>query len=302
MRNDNGYHERSTIAQKSTLISAAVNIILSFMQILSGIFSGSQGLIADGIHSLSDLVADAVVLLANKKSRKPSDNDHHYGHWRYENGASLILGMMLVAVGVGMLWSAAGKLLHPESLSEVHVTALWVALTALAIKEMLFRYMRRVAIRLQSSLLMANAWHARSDAASSVVVAIGITGTLAGYPWFDPAAALVVGLLILRMGYAFAADAMHDLMDRAADSDKEHEIKALLLSTPGVAGLHDLKTRKAGDLILVDVHLEVPEHLSVRDSHDIAVAARERVLQQNGILNVMVHIDPFSANAPNQCL
>ena len=91
MRNDNGYHERSAIAQKSTLISAAVNIILSFMQILSGIFSGSQGLIADGIHSLSDLVADAVVLLANKKSRKPSDNDHHYGHWRYENGASLIL-------------------------------------------------------------------------------------------------------------------------------------------------------------------------------------------------------------------
>ena len=105
MRNDNGYHERSATAQKSTLISAAVNIILSFMQILSGIFSGSQGLIADGIHSLSDLVADVVVLLANKKSRKPSDNDHHYGHWRYENGASMILGMMLVAVGVGMLWS-----------------------------------------------------------------------------------------------------------------------------------------------------------------------------------------------------
>jgi cation diffusion facilitator family transporter len=140
---------------------------------------------------------------------------------------------------------------------------------------------------------MANAWHARSDAASSVVVAIGITGTLAGYPWFDPAAALVVGLLILRMGYSFAADAMHDLMDRAADSDKEHEIKALLLSTPGVAGLHDLKTRKVGDLILVDVHLEVPEHLSVRDGHDIAVAARERVLHQHGVLNVMVHIDPF---------
>lgn len=152
------------------------------MQILSGIFSGSQGLIADGIHSLSDLVADVVVLLANKKSRKPSDSDHHYGHWRYENGASMILGMMLVAVGVGMLWSAAGKLLHPASLSEVHVTALWVALAALAIKETLFRYMRRVAIRLQSSLLMANAWHARSDAASSVVVAIGITGTLAGLP------------------------------------------------------------------------------------------------------------------------
>lgn len=236
MRNDNGYHERSATAQKSTLISAAVNIILSFMQILSGIFSGSQGLIADGIHSLSDLVADVVVLLANKKSRKPSDSDHHYGHWRYENGASMILGMMLVAVGVGMLWSAAGKLLHPASLSEVHVTALWVALAALAIKETLFRYMRRVAIRLQSSLLMANAWHARSDAASSVVVAIGITGTLAGYPWFDPAAAFVVGLLILRMGYSFAADAMHDLMDRAVDTDRNMQSKRFFCQRRGSPG------------------------------------------------------------------
>ena len=292
MRNDNGYHERSATAQKSTLISAAVNIILSFMQILSGIFSGSQGLIADGIHSLSDLVADVVVLLANKKSRKPSDSDHHYGHWRYENGASMILGMMLVAVGLGMLWSAAGKLLHPASLSEVHVTALWVALAALAIKETLFRYMRRVAIRLQSSLLMANAWHARSDAASSVVVAIGITGTLAGYPWFDPAAALVVGLLILRMGYSFAADAMHDLMDRAVDEQEVAAIRATLLETPGVENVHDLRTRKMGDMIVVDVHLEVDGTQTVEAGHSIAVAARERVMQRHRVINLLTHIDP----------
>jgi divalent metal cation (Fe/Co/Zn/Cd) transporter len=101
------------------------------------------------------------------------------------------------------------------------------------------------------------------------------------------------------MGYSFAYDAMHDLMDRSADQDKEHEIKTILLSTPGVAGLHDLKTRKAGDLILVDVHLEVQENLSVRDGHDIAIAARERVLQNNDVLNVMVHIDPFTAKEPD---
>lgn len=302
MRNDNKYHERSVAAKRSTLVSVVVNFFLSLIQILTGLFSGSQGLIADGIHSLSDLISDFVVLFANKKSRKPSDSDHHYGHWRYENGASMILGILLAAVGVGMLWSATGKLLHPEWLSEVHAVALWVALAALITKEILFRYMLSVAIRVQSSLLVANAWHARSDAASSVVVAVGIIGTLAGYPWFDPVAAFVVGILILRMGYSFAYDAMHDLMDRSADSDKEHEIKAILLSTPGVVGLHDLKTRKAGDLILVDVHLEVPENLSVRDGHDIAIAARERVLQNNDVLNVMVHIDPFSAKEIECCV
>lgn len=302
MRNDNKYHERSTSAKKSILISVIINVFLSFIQIVTGLLSGSQGLISDGIHSLSDLLADFVVLFANKKSRKPSDSDHHYGHWRYENGASMILGTMLIAVGTGMLWSATEKLMHPEQLSEVHSAALWVALAALIIKETLFRYMLSVATRVQSSLLVANAWHARSDAASSVVVAVGIIGTLAGYPWFDPVAAFIVGLLILRMGYSFAYDAMHDLMDRSADRDKEHEIKTILLSTPGVAGLHDLKTRKAGDLILVDVHLEIPGDLSIRDGHDIAITARKRVLQNNGVLNVMIHIDPFSAKETDDCV
>lgn len=301
MRNDNNYHERSRMALKSTLISVVVNFLLSLMQILTGLFSGSQGLIADGIHSLSDLVADYVVLIANNKSRKPSDSDHHYGHWRYENGASMLLGMMLIAVGGGMLWSSASKLMHPEGLSEIHVRALWVALIAIIIKETLFRYMLKVALHVKSSLLIANAWHARSDAASSVVVAIGITGTLAGYPLFDPIAAFVVGVLILRTGYKFTSDAMHDLMDRSADKDKEQEIQEILLSTPGVQGLHDLKTRKAGDFILVDVHLEVPEQLSVRDGHNIAMAARERVLQNHDVLNVMVHIDPSPAKRQNCC-
>lgn len=294
MRNDNGYHNRSIMAQRSTVVSVVVNLILSCIQIITGLFSASQGLVAEGIHSFSDLIADVVVLFANKKSRKPSDNDHHYGHWRYENGASMILGIMLIAVGVGMLWSAIGKLQHPETLSDIHIVALWVALATLVAKEILFRYMLSVATRIQSTLLIANAWHARSDAASSVVVAIGITGTLAGYAWFDPVAAFVVSVLIARMGYAFAKDALQDLMDRSVDAEKEHEIKTILLSTPGVAGLHDMKTRKAGDLILVDVHLEVPEHLSVRDGHDIAVAARERVMTKKEVLNVMVHIDPFA--------
>ncbi|HEY4468230.1 MAG TPA: cation diffusion facilitator family transporter [Klebsiella sp.] len=284
--------QRSRVARKTTLVSIVVNLFLSSLQVLAGVFFGSQGLIADGIHSLSDLVADFVVLLANKKSRKPSDSDHHYGHWRYENGASLVIGGLLLLVGVGMLWSACNKLLHPESIQNVHITALWVALAALTAKEVLFRYMLRAATRVHSSMLIANAWHARSDAASSMVVAVGIVGNLAGLAWLDPVAALVVGALVTRMGYTFSSDALHDLMDRSVDSDIEQQIEASILAVPGVVALHDLKTRRAGDLILVDVHIEVPGNLSVVEGHDIALAARSRVLKSYNVLNMMVHIDP----------
>ncbi|MDP1256023.1 cation diffusion facilitator family transporter [Klebsiella quasipneumoniae] len=295
--NDNKYHQRSEQARRSTLVSVVVNIFLSALQIAVGIFSGSQGLIADGMHSFSDLLADGVVLVANKKSRRPSDHDHHYGHWRYENGASLVLGAILVLVGVGMLWSAAGHLAQPQTIPPVHSVALWMALTALVVKEGLFRYMLAAARRLNSSLLIANAWHARSDAASSLVVALGIIGNLVGLAWFDPLAALAVGLVITRMGYRFAATALHDLMDRAVDEETQRAIAGTLRATPGVAGLHDLKTRKAGDLVLVDVHLEVAGELSVAEGHQIARQARERVMAQNPVLNVMVHLDPCAAVA-----
>ena len=298
--NDNKYHERSMQARKSTLVSVVVNIVLSALQVAVGIFSGSQGLIADGMHSLSDLVADGVVLMANKKSRRPSDHDHHYGHWRYENGASLILGAILVLVGVGMLWSAVGHLAQPQTIPAVHSVALWMALVALAVKEGLFRYMLAVATRLNSSLLIANAWHARSDAASSLVVALGIIGNLAGFAWFDPLAALAVGLLITRMGYRFAATALHDLMDRAVDEETQRAIAGTLQATPGVAGLHDLKTRKAGDLVLVDVHLEVAGEMSEAEGHQIARQAREWVMAQHPVLNVMVHVDPCEAPAVDE--
>ena len=295
--NDNKYHQRSEQARRSTLVSVVVNIFLSALQIAVGIYSGSQGLIADGMHSFSDLLADGVVLVANKKSRRPSDHDHHYGHWRYENGASLVLGAILVLVGVGMLWSAAGHLAQPQTIPPGHSGPPGMALTALVVKEGLFRHMLAAARRLNSSLLIANAWHARSDAASSLVLALGIIGNLAGFAWFDPLAALAVGLVITRMGYRFAATALHDLMDRAVDEETQRAIAGTLRATPGVAGLHDLKTRKAGDLVLVDVHLEVAGELSVAEGHQIARQARERVMAQHPVLNVMVHLDPCAAVA-----
>ncbi|MCX7238951.1 MAG: cation diffusion facilitator family transporter [Burkholderiales bacterium] len=285
--------ERASAASRSTWVSVAVNIGLTATQIAVGIFAKSQGLVADGIHSLSDLVADFVVLFAGHHSRKDADEDHPYGHQRFETAASLVLGLLLLAVGVGMLWSAFRKLEAPETVQQVHSVALWVAAAALVAKESLFRYMLAVAKRVKSSMLVANAWHARSDAASSLVVGIGIIGNLAGYPILDPIAALIVGFMVAKMGWEFSWSAMHDLMDRAVDEQEVAAIRETLVQTPGVGGVHDVRTRKMGDMIVVDAHIEVDAALSVEAGHDIAVLARERVLQRHRVLNLMTHVDPW---------
>jgi len=285
--------ERAAAASRSTWVSVAVNLGLTVVQIVVGVLAKSQGLIADGIHSLSDLVADFVVLIANHHSQKDADDDHPYGHQRFENAASLVLGALLLTVGVGMLWSALMKIEHPESIPQVHIVALWVAGGALLAKELLFRYMLAVAKRVKSSMLVANAWHARSDAASSLVVGLGIIGNLAGYPLLDPIAAAIVGFMVGKMGWEFGWDALHDLMDRAADDEETAAIRLTLQETPGVHGVHDIRTRKMGDMIVADVHLEVDGQLSVEAGHDIAVDARQRVMQRHRVLNLLVHIDPW---------
>jgi len=285
--------ERAAAASRSTWVSVGVNLVLAATQITVGILSRSQALVADGIHSLSDLVSDFVVLLASHHSRKDADEAHPYGHQRFETAASLVLGVILLAVGVGMLWSAFLKLEAPESVPQVHMAALWVAGAALVAKELLFRYMLRVAKRVKSSLLVANAWHARSDAASSLVVAIGIIGNLAGYPILDPIAALIVGFMVARMGWGFGWDALHDLVDRSVDEQEVEAIRRTLAETPGVSGVHDVRTRKMGDMIVVDAHLEVDASISVEQGHDIAVQARHRVMQRHRVLNLMTHVDPW---------
>ena len=285
--------ERAAAASRSTWVSVGVNIALTVAQISAGILSKSQGLIADGIHSLSDLVADFVVLFASHHSKKDADEDHPYGHQRFETAASLVLGVLLLVVGVGMLWSAILKLQAPETVQQVHISALWVVGGALIAKEILFRYMLAVAKRVKSGMLVANAWHARSDAASSLVVGIGIIGNLAGYPILDPIAALIVGFMVAKMGWGFGWDALHDLMDRAVDDQEVEAIRRTLIETPGVSDVHDVRTRKMGDMIVVDAHIEVDALITVEAGHDIAVQARQRVLKRHRVLNLMTHVDPW---------
>lgn len=285
--------ERSAAASRSTWVSVLVNLVLSVIQIAIGIFAKSSALIADGVHSLSDLVSDFVVLFASHHGKKDADKEHPYGHQRFETAASLVLGLILLAVGAGMLWSAYRKLEAPETVQQVHVIALWVAGVALVSKELLFRYMLGVAKRVKSSMLVANAWHARSDAASSLVVGLGILGNLGGYPIFDPIAALIVGFMVARMGWSFGWDALHDLMDRSADEQEVQAIRQTLNDTPGICNVHDLRTRKMGDMIVVDAHIEVDADITVEQGHDIAVNASQRVLARHRVINLMTHVDPW---------
>ncbi|AKZ62295.1 cobalt transporter [Herbaspirillum hiltneri N3] len=288
--------QRYLAGRQSTLVSIVVNVVLTTLQIVTGLFSGSQALVADGVHSLSDLVADFVVLFAARQSRNPADADHQYGHQRFETAAALALGGALLAVGIGMLVSAFFKLQAP-SVPQVHLAALWVALATLASKEVLFRYMLGVAERVRSSMLVANAWHARSDAVSSLVVALGIAGNLLGFPLLDPIAALIVGLMIVRTGAVFFWRALNDLMDKAVSEEESQAIRRTLLETPGVFGLHDLRTRKMGDLTIVDVHLELDGEQTVTQGHAIAALARRRVMEQHHVLDVMTHVDPVQPGA-----
>ncbi|GAB1234793.1 cation diffusion facilitator family transporter [Ferrigenium sp. UT5] len=283
---------RFAAARKSTWVSILINLTLSILQVLAGFFGKSQSLMADGLHSFADLLSDVLVLFANRHGNKHADANHPYGHARIETAASLILGASLAALGVGLLIATGMRLQHPEQIHAVHPYTLWVALIALAAKEGMFRYMLAVAKRVRSQMLVANAWHARSDAASSLVVIVGIIGNLLGYTFLDLVAAGVVGVMIAYMGIQFARDALLELVDTGLDEDEVRAIRNTLKAVPGVMGLHELRTRKMADNALVDAHIIVDPRISVSEGHYIAEAARSAVLKQHHVLDVMVHIDP----------
>jgi len=284
--------EKHAVARKSTFVSVALNLVLMTLQVAIGVFAHSQALIADGVHSLADLISDFIVLVANRASAEKPDADHNYGHRRYETVASLFLGALLVTVGVGMLWRAGTRLANMDNIPAVHVSALVVAVLVLVSKEALFRYMLRQAERVRSAMLIANAWHARSDAASSLVVAVGIVGSLFGVRLLDPIAAAIVGFLVARMGWVFGWDALQDLSDRALDETATDDIRKLLTTTAGVRDVHELRTRKMGDLALVDAHILVDPLISVSEGHYIAESARMRVMTDKRVLDALIHVDP----------
>lgn len=284
---------RHTLTSRSTWVSVGVNILLTLVQILAGMFSHSQALIADGIHSLSDLISDFLVLIASHHSKVPADEGHPYGHGRVETAASFALGAILVATGIGIMVGATVKLQQTGNIPPVSTLALWTAGLALIAKEALFRYMLHVGERLRSPMLIANAWHARSDAASSLVVAVGISANLMGFLYADSLAAIIVSFMIVRMGVVFAWEAFQELIDAGLSVEEVDSLRQTIIDTPGVESLHELRTRRMAHRVLVDAHILVDPRISVSEGHSIAERARSRVLKSHEIVdNLLVHVDP----------
>jgi len=284
--------ERFAEGQRITRVSVAVNIVLTAMQLVVGFVAHSQSLIADAMHTLSDIVADGFVLFANRKGAEAADADHPYGHGRFETAASLVLGLLLAGTGAGILIAAAGRLQDIGSAPPVGVAAMWAAVFTLAAKEGLFRYMLATAERLRSPMLVANAWHARADALSSLVVAAGIAGALVGFTFADAVAAIIVGAMIVRAGFKFAWAAIRELIDTGLSAEEVEAIRHTIASTSGVLSMHELRTRRMAHQVLVDAHVQVNPRISVSEGHRVAESARQRVLESHPeVLDVLVHVD-----------
>lgn len=284
--------ERLAQAQRATWASVVVNLVLTIAQLIVGWIAHSQSLIAHGLHSFSDLLSDFLVLWANHQGAHPADAAHPYGHARIETAATLVLGISLALVGGGILLAAGQQLQHMEAVPPVEALALWVALATLAAKEGLFHYLKAVAERLRSKVMLANAWHTRADAASALVVAIGIGGSLLGWRFLDLLAAVLVGFMILKLGLEFAWEALRELVDTGLAEEEVEAIRLTLASTAGVVDLHDLRTRRMAHRVLVDVHLQVDGNITVREGHEIGEDARRRVLASHPeVLDVLIHLD-----------
>ena len=285
--------QRTVASKRATLASIIVNIFLSIGQVLLGIIGNSQALIADGIHTLSDLSTDALVLYAIWHGNKEADADHPYGHGRIETAATVFLGVVLAIVGAGIAINAALRLSEPESLLTPAPITLVMAIITILSKEGLYRYTIRIARRYESNILRANAWHHRSDAISSIIVLIGIGGSIMGLPYFDALAAIGLGMMIIRMGVTLSWDAIKELIDTALSREEVEAIRKAILGIDGVVDLHMLRTRLMGGRALVDVHLQVDGDISVSEGHQISENVRARTIKQfESVDEVLVHIDP----------
>lgn len=296
---------RRAETQRVTLVGALINLLLAVAKVVVGWLAQSQALVADGVHSLSDLLSDGLVWFASHHAAQEPDLDHPYGHGRFETLATLGLSLMLLLVALGITWDAVERLFHPEALLHPGYLALVVALISILANEWLYHYTLRVSRRLKSDMLRANAWHHRSDAVSSIVVLVGVAGTMAGLPYLDSIAAVLVGLMIIHVAWELGWPAIQELVDAGLAQERLEKIRQLILSVDGVQAIHMLRTRLMGGQASVDVHVLVDPWLSVSEGHMISQRVMDRLMDDIEEVNdVTVHIDPEDdeAAAPSRGL
>ncbi len=286
--------QRHAIIKRVTYVGILVNIILSGAQILSGLFAHSQALIADGLHTLADLLSDFVVLFAAQHAAKAADDDHPYGHGRFETLTSIFLGIALVSVALGIGYRGILSVADPNP-ANVEPYALFFALLAIVSKEFLFRYTIKAAKKIRSTLLESNAMHHRSDVFSSVVVVIGIGAQLFGMSHMDALAAIIVAIMISLMGLHLIKKSFAELIDTSLDQELLDKIKQHILNTGGVFDVHSLRSRSMGGMGYIDTEIRVNPRLSVSEAHFISLHIEQSVKKLfNEIADVTVHIDPVA--------
>lgn len=284
-----------------TLIGSFINFGLTVGKIIAGMVGRSSAMIADGIHSLSDFITDVIVIVFIKVSGKERDKSHHYGHGKFETFATMLISFALILVALGILINGAGKIidsLKGELIEKPGYIALYAALISIICKEALFWYTKIEGKRLNSQAMIANAWHHRSDALSSIGTALGISGAiLLGERWriLDPIAGVVVSFFILKVAWDIAKPSIDELLDSSLPESTEKEIEAIIAGTQGVEYFHNLRTRKIGEIISAEVHVKVDKNMTVEISHQIAteieITIRERFGERT---HVIVHIEPYS--------
>ncbi len=290
---------RSARIYRVTLCGGAMNLLLLAFKFVAGIVAGSAAMVADAVHSLSDAVTDAVVLLFVHISEKPQDKTHDYGHGKYETLAGVVVGFVLFAVGLGIVYGGLAKVLvwaRGEQLAVPGRLAFWAALVSIALKESIFRYTLRQSVVLKSQALEANAWHHRSDALSSVGTALGIGGAIFfGEKWavLDPLASIVVGLFIVRVSVGLLRGGIGDLTEQSLPDAVEQEILQLAGSVEGVEEPHDLRTRKIGNHYAIELHILMDGNVPLLVAHDKATAIEDLLRKQYGEeTHVVVHVEP----------
>lgn len=286
-------------AQQVTLIGALLNVVLATAKILAGFFGKSSAMIADGIHSFSDLVSDAIVLVFFRLSDAEKDEDHPYGHGKFETFSTLIIAVILFCVGVGIFYSGTTKIIsvvRGESLANPMMITFWAAIISIICKEGLFHYTKKVGNQINSQSIVANAWHHRTDAISSIGVALGIAGAIfLGDKWvvLDPIAGVIVSIFIMKMAIDIFLPSVHELMESSLPKEIVQKIESLIMENCDIKSFHKLRTRKIGYVFVIDVHIQLDNTLSLIEAHNISGILSQRIREEFGDkTQINIHMEP----------
>ena len=281
------------VALKVSFTSIIGNIVLSILKMLASLIGKSQAMFSDSIHSLSDVLSTLVVIIGVKIANKEDDEDHPYGHEKLESIASIVLAFMLFVTALSIGYAGLNSMLHPGNLQTPKLIALIAAILSIIIKEMMFQYTKHYAKKIKSDALMADAWHHRSDALSSIGSLIGIGFAMLGYPIFDAIASLIICLLIIKVALDIFRSAVNKIVDKSCDEETMDEIRSIILSNENVFGIDSLKTRQFGNKIYVDVEISLDRNLSFVKAHEISENIHHKLEKKMPtIKHCMVHANP----------